>query len=391
MPKASTQSGPLFASQIGFPRRYPLPPAPSRPRDRQRIERAECGTDSSLGADLSGGSCAEPGRGCILIARAAPGPISIAVAGRRVDARSLVMAYVRMSVKGEERAPAGILERTANERFRDRWSAQLGWSAAMAVAAHAAVFAMAASLMLSYPDIQPKPTLEADRLLFLPFGEGSGPGDDPEPPAALIGELDLTEPQLDASEGSGISDVDADELWEALGERLRRKGATLLPKIAEPEAEPEPEAEVALADDTGTSDDEGDPEIGGTALTADLAELPEPDSLELDRLSALRPELAFMSASAWVLIRNQPEVEEFLRRGYRRGALDPESAGSVSVTLWIDRRGSVEWAEISKSSGHRDLDEFALALFNEVADFRAAREQGVYVSRSVTFSVNFPW
>jgi TonB family protein len=92
-----------------------------------------------------------------------------------------------------------------------------------------------------------------------------------------------------------------------------------------------------------------------------------------------------------VLIRNQAEVEAYLRRSYREGLLDEGAAGSVSITLWIDRRGSVEWAEISKSSGRSDLDEFTLALFNEVADFRAARERGLYISRSVTFSVNYPW
>jgi TonB family protein len=133
------------------------------------------------------------------------------------------------------------------------------------------------------------------------------------------------------------------------------------------------------------------PSIGGEARTIDLAELPEPDSLDLSRLAALRPELAFMTASAWVLIRNQAEVEAFLKRSYSSGRLAPDASGSVSVTLWIDRRGSVEWAEVSKSSGRNDLDEFTLALFNEVAAFRAAREQGVYVSRSVTFSVNYPW
>jgi TonB family protein len=61
------------------------------------------------------------------------------------------------------------------------------------------------------------------------------------------------------------------------------------------------------------------------------------------------------------------------------------------VTLWIDERGSVEWAEVSQSSGDRELDEFALSVFNEVAVFRPAREEGVRVSRSVSFALNFPW
>ena len=102
-------------------------------------------------------------------------------------------------------------------------------------------------------------------------------------------------------------------------------------------------------------------------------------------------QLALLAPEVWVLVRNPTEVEAFLRRSYRRGTLDPSATGSVSVTLWIDERGSVEFAEISKSSGRPTLDEFALALFNEVVVFRPAREYGVSVSRSVTFSVDFPW
>jgi TonB family protein len=134
-----------------------------------------------------------------------------------------------------------------------------------------------------------------------------------------------------------------------------------------------------------------EPTIDTDVTTVELADLPADESLDLGRLSGLRPELAFMTASAWVLIRNQEEVEAYLRRTYREGRLDPAVRGTVSVTLWIDQRGAVEWAEVSQSSGRTDLDEVALALFNEVADFRAARDRGQTVSRSVTFSLNFPW
>ena len=68
-----------------------------------------------------------------------------------------------------------------------------------------------------------------------------------------------------------------------------------------------------------------------------------------------------------------------------------EAEGLVDVAVWIDEYGSVEWAEISRSSGHQEMDEIALALFNEVASFRPARDQGVRVSMSVIFSVPFPW
>ena len=105
----------------------------------------------------------------------------------------------------------------------------------------------------------------------------------------------------------------------------------------------------------------------------------------------MRPELVLSDLSAWVLLRNPTEVEMFIRRIYRRGELDRSANGTVSVALWIDKRGSVEWAEISRSSGRSDVDQVALALFSEVVAFRAARVGGVPVSRSVIFSVRFPW
>jgi TonB family protein len=64
---------------------------------------------------------------------------------------------------------------------------------------------------------------------------------------------------------------------------------------------------------------------------------------------------------------------------------------AASVAIWIDERGSVEWAEINQSSGRTDLDELALQLFSEVVAFHPARDQGVRVPISAIFWVNFPW
>lgn len=286
-----------------------------------------------------------------------------------------------------------LLTESANERFRDAWSAHLRRCTVLAIAAHVALLAISFSWQIAYQPLEPLDSDE-NRLLLLPgFGETLASGS----AVALLDSIPGEPTEVEAESEAGLSDgpvVDATDFgdrWEALGERLRGRGAPL-PTLAEPEiAPPEEVEEVVEAEPSESDDQEGAPSIGGDARTIDLAELPEPDSLNLDRLSALRPELAFMTASAWVLIRNQGEVEAFLRRSYSNGRLDPGATGSVSVTLWIDRRGSVEWAEVSESSGRDDLDEFTLALFNEVAAFRAAREQGVYVSRSVTFSVNYPW
>lgn len=268
-------------------------------------------------------------------------------------------------------------------------------STGIAVAAHTALLAFSFGWQVPYRQLEPL-VADENRLLLLPgFGEVAAPGTTVAVVDSVLGELAEADAESEAGldDGPVVNAADIGDRWEALGARLRGRGAPL-PILAEPqlavpvEEEEQPEV-VAEAEDGAT--DEGDPSIGGEARATELAELPEPDSLSLDRLSALRPELAFMTASAWVLIRNQAEVEAFLKRSYRSGRLDPDATGSVSVTLWINRRGSVEWAEVSQSSGRNDLDEFTLALFNEVAAFRAARERGVYISRSVTFSVNYPW
>ncbi len=197
-----------------------------------------------------------------------------------------------------------------------------------------------------------------------------------------------------AADGAVVADAEYGSLLDRLGQRMRR-GRSILPTLAVPTTVTNEPADAG----PGTVEDApepvevdvGEPTIDTDVTTIELADLPASDSLDLGRLSGLRPELAFMTASAWVLIRNQEEVEAYLRRTYREGRLDPLVRGTVSITLWIDQQGAVEWAEVSQSSGRTDLDEVALALFNEVADFRAARDRGQTVSRSVTFSLNFPW
>jgi TonB family protein len=195
-----------------------------------------------------------------------------------------------------------------------------------------------------------------------------------------------------AAQGPVVTDADYGSLFDRLGQRMRR-GRSVLPTLAVPTVvgEPEEPGPGTVEEVVPEPVEAVEPTIDTDVTTVELADLPANESLDLGRLSGLRPELAFMTASAWVLIRNQEEVEAYLRRTYRERRLDPAVRGTVSVTLWIDQRGAVEWAEVSQSSGRTDLDEVALALFNEVADFRAARDRGQTVSRSVTFSLNFPW
>jgi TonB family protein len=116
--------------------------------------------------------------------------------------------------------------------------------------------------------------------------------------------------------------------------------------------------------------------------------------LALERLAGFSPEVALESTSSWVLIRNPREVERFMdQHAMNRIEAQALSAdeGAVAVALWIDARGSVEWAEIIQSSGREELDQLALQLFNDVVRFRPARLAGVLSPISAIFSVNFSW
>jgi TonB family protein len=59
--------------------------------------------------------------------------------------------------------------------------------------------------------------------------------------------------------------------------------------------------------------------------------------------------------------------------------------------MWIDDRGSVEWAEVHESSGNLDLDDIALTVFNEVVEFRPPRGPGGAQPMAVLISIGFPF
>jgi TonB family protein len=82
-------------------------------------------------------------------------------------------------------------------------------------------------------------------------------------------------------------------------------------------------------------------------------------------------------------VRNPREVGDFLRA--RFDDLGSEAGGSLSVSLWVDERGSVEWAEINQSSGHEPIDASAIELFRDVVAFRPAREEGMRVPVAAIF------
>ncbi|MYH49236.1 MAG: TonB family protein [Gammaproteobacteria bacterium] len=284
---------------------------------------------------------------------------------------------------------------TANDRFKAQWGDRLAWSIVVAVFVHVAGFAFFPGWRLR--DLSPEPLFGArgtEWILLQPLG--SMPGLEAIAFAAVAGagEDSASAGEVEAEERD---DVNPAEFADAAGgggggsflDRLRGRAAPR-PVVVEPELElSDPEAPVAPEGEEAP--DDGALSIGGSASTASLESLPDPDELDLDRLSVLEPELSLTLLSAWVLVRNPDEVMEFMRRSAAQEGLVEEDFMTVRVTLWIDRTGSVEWSEIMESSGDRRVDEIALQLVNEVISFRPAREQGVSVARSAVFSIPFPW
>ena len=111
--------------------------------------------------------------------------------------------------------------------------------------------------------------------------------------------------------------------------------------------------------------------------------------LDLENLSAIQPDVVLEAATNWVLVRNPGAVQDFMIRHDSSPGQDLLDSPSVSVALWINTSGAVEWAEVITSSGQSDLDEIALDLFNDVVSFRPARLHGVPMPMSAIFTVSF--
>lgn len=285
---------------------------------------------------------------------------------------------------------------TANDRFKAQWDDRLAWSIVVAVFVHLAGFAFFPGWRLR--DLSPEAVFGArgtEWILLQP--PGPMPGLDAIAFAAVSGAGGDSASATGVEEEGEREDFDPAEFADAAGgggggsflERLRGRAAPR-PVVTEPELElSAPEPSGSSGGETAPAD--GALSIEGSASTASLESLPDPDALDLDRLSVLEPELSLTSLSAWVLVRNPDEVMDFMRRSAAQEGLAEEDFITVRVTLWIDRTGSVEWSEIMESSGDRRVDEIALELVNEVISFRPAREQGVAVARSAVFSIPFPW
>jgi len=304
---------------------------------------------------------------------------------------------------------------TANEAWKAQWNDCLAWSTMLAVAAHAAAFAFS-------PGWDPLDVWAERDLELLGTGTSwvsldAAPSSDGRGATAMASgaPLQLQEPDslpagVDAGARIGGPELVTLAFSGGLRERLLGRGGPI-PTIVEPDRglDRESDREIALPPASPALDDdppdalepdtheedrqgEGIRVIVESPTLADPAFRLETSTLNLSRMAGITPELFMPGTSAWLLIRNPADVEEYMKIvGYEQYMQGTAAQGLVNVAVWIDDRGSVEWSEVSKSSGRVDMDEAALALFSDIASFRPARDQGVRVSMSVIFSVEFPW
>ncbi len=330
-----------------------------------------------------------------------------------------------VSARSRGRIPQEPRFETANEAWKARWGDHLAWSTMLAVAAHAAAFAFSPgwdrldSWLAS--DVELLETGTAWIPLDAPPSSGGG-GDSGggggrvvlAAPLALLEEPDSVPVAVDAGTDTGSSGLAAVTFSGGLRERLLGRGGPV-PTIVEPapvldrlalgddplaleedplalEDDPVTEEDDALAEEDDPADsteEQGFSVILVNPAIADPTFRLETSTLNLSRMSGKIPELFRPGTSAWLLIENPAAVEEYMRIVALNRASDER--GQVDVAVWIDDRGSVEWSEVTRSSGNEEMDEVALALFNRIASFRPGRDQGVRISMSVIFSIAFPW
>ena len=287
--------------------------------------------------------------------------------------------------------------KTANEAWKAQWNNLLAWSTMFAVAAHVAAFVFWPAWENSDSFFDPDLELlgSAWIALYAPPSSGGGGGGGVAASALAVVETadSLPVEEVDDAALIGGAGVVPTGLPQGLRERLAGRGGPV-PTIVQfgpafgpafgPSSGP-----PGLGSDAADNREEVVVETVDDPTAEELALLREATPLDLSRLSAVRPQIVLPGTSAWILIRNPAEVDRFMTGVTYR--VDSQLEGLVDVAVWIDEWGSVEWAEISRSSGRQEMDEVALALFTEVASFRPARDRGIRVSLSAIFSVPFPW
>ena len=310
-----------------------------------------------------------------------------------------------MATEHNERVERAPLNADLYDPQIDRWYTRMSWSMLVAGAAHGALFGLWPISQAAVAVVQP-PVAMTDPVWITPYEAGGSTalGDDaitvsgPILPPAVEGEGMVTAPGVpepivvagpgasERGEGAGAEDL-ADLLWRTAGGPSVTGGTSDLAGL---EFQSLTEDGDSLLNELSGNSRNANPGAGDPTATDGRA-LDELSALDLalERLAGFSPEVALEATSNWVLIRNPREVEAFMGRHSIERVSSLGAEGAVAVALWIDQRGSVQWAEVIQSSGRADLDELALELFNDVVHFRPARLAGVLMPMSAIFSVNF--
>jgi TonB family protein len=281
--------------------------------------------------------------------------------------------------------PQDRLQVRTRDLASERWGQRMSVSMIAATAVHAAVFALWPMgvgprpnlFMAEAPPEQGPPTFI--NIEDLPTGTDLASGTLPIPAREGPAPVDP-----DASgERPGITEQELEDLKD-LRSRLVQ-GASYVPTISDSQ-----QYEGLNGGPTDNSKGIGGARgvAAGTTGTQEFEALKGLSAIDLERLNALRPDVALEAASNWVLVRNPSEVWDYMRRHSDPRDSDP---GTVQVALWVNPTGAVEWAEVVGSSGRQDLDGIALELFRKVVTFRPARLEGVPMPMSAVFTVSFPW
>ena len=298
-----------------------------------------------------------------------------------------------MRLPAPERDHRPRVDRTANDRLKAGVRNRFHWSIVGSVVIHGALIA-------GWPEFERAALFDgtstrSGAMELVTLGSLPGPGRlgilRPATPVETV-----AEPEDDHEEEEGSGGLELIRSGMTAGERLGgatlERLASLTPSFVGPLPEPDDDAPPDSTDagdgtDPQASDGEDPDGLRIREGTSELTyeRLSNEELLELERLSALRPELALLSPSSWLMVQNPTEVGAFMRDRFRSPAPDEKPQGYLSVSVWIDERGSVEWAEINRSSGRPELDASALELFQRVVAFRPARNEGLRVPVAAIF------
>ena len=245
--------------------------------------------------------------------------------------------------------------RSANERWKSTWSTWLTRSTILAAGLHAAILIIWPAW--EYVRLE-SPEEELEFVQIVPIATYGGIVD---PGAGVVAALPTEEElRLRQEEAAQGTEEETETVDETAGVRLPTDAYAYIPEI--------------IPDGTAVDRRNNPPLI-------------------LNRLTAITPEVAPLAPEVgWPQLRNPTVITRYL--GGRFNDLHRTgSSGYVSVAMWINERGMVEWARVSESSGDTRLDDIALALFEEVAAFAPARSKGRGIPVQVTISVPFtlPW